>query len=60
MSIYDWGNEGGTYFIVMEYVDGKTLREVIRAEGPLLAHRAAEIGADIAARPASFAHQRRA
>ena len=48
VSIYDWGNDSGTYFIVMEYVDGRTLREVIRAEGPLLAHRAAEIGADIA------------
>jgi serine/threonine-protein kinase len=48
VSIYDWGEEAGTYFIVMEYVDGKTLREVIHSEGPLLAHRAAEIGADIA------------
>ena len=56
VSIYDWGQEGRTYFIVMEYVDGRTLREVIRAEGPLLAHRAAEIGADIAA-ALHFAHQ---
>ena len=56
VSIYDWGEEGRTYFIVMEYVDGRTLREVIRAEGPLLAHRAAEIGADIAA-ALHFAHQ---
>ena len=55
VSIYDWGNDGGKYFIVMEYVDGKTLREVIRAEGPLLAHRAAEIGADIAG-ALQFAH----
>ncbi|HEX7275817.1 MAG TPA: Stk1 family PASTA domain-containing Ser/Thr kinase [Acidimicrobiales bacterium] len=55
VSIYDWGNDGGKYFIVMEYVDGKTLREVIRSEGPLLAHRAAEIGADIAA-ALQFAH----
>ena len=58
VSIYDWGNDGGTYFIVMEYVDGKTLREVIRAEGPLLAHRAAEIGADIAS-ALQFAHDHR-
>jgi len=56
VSIYDWGQEGRTYFIVMEYVDGRTLREVIRAEGPLLAHRAAEIGADIAS-ALHFAHQ---
>ena len=39
----------------MEYVDGLTLREVIRPEGPLLANRAAEIGADIAA-ALHFAH----
>ncbi|MDQ4068069.1 MAG: Stk1 family PASTA domain-containing Ser/Thr kinase [Actinomycetota bacterium] len=55
VSIYDWGEEDGTYFIVMEYVDGLTLREVIRRQGPLLANRAAEIGADIGA-ALHFAH----
>ena len=55
VSIYDWGEEDGTYFIVMEYVDGMTLRDVIRRQGPLLANRAAEIGADIAA-ALHFAH----
>ena len=56
VSIYDWGEEGGTYFIVMEYVDGRTLRELVRAEGPLHPTRAAEIGADIAA-ALGFAHR---
>ena len=56
VSIYDWGEEAGTYFIVMEYVDGRTLRDVIRADGPLHPVRAAEIGADIAAALA-FAHR---
>ena len=55
VSIYDWGEEEGTYFIVMEYVDGLTLRDVIRRQGPLTAGRAAEIGADIAA-ALQFAH----
>jgi serine/threonine-protein kinase len=55
VSIYDWGEEEGTYFIVMEYVDGLTLRDVIRRQGPLAASRAAEIGADIAA-ALHFAH----
>jgi serine/threonine-protein kinase len=55
VSIYDWGEEGGTYFIVMEYVDGRTLREIIRTEGPLHPRRAAEIGAEIASALA-FAH----
>ncbi len=55
VSIYDWGEEEGTYFIVMEYVDGLTLRDVIRRQGPLMASRAAEIGADIAG-ALHFAH----
>ena len=56
VSIYDWGEEGGTYFIVMEYVDGRTLRDLVRSDGPLHHVRASEIGADIAAALA-FAHR---
>jgi serine/threonine-protein kinase len=56
VSVYDTGEEDGTYFIVMEYVEGRTLRDIIRSEGPLLAQRAADIGADIAAALA-FAHR---
>ncbi len=48
VSIYDWGEEDGTYFIVMEYVDGATLRDVINSDGPLPADEAAHIGAEIA------------
>jgi len=55
VSIYDWGEEEGTYFIVMEYVDGLTLRDLINRQGPLTANRAAEIGADIAG-ALQFAH----
>ena len=39
--------EDGTHFIVMEYVDGRTLKDVIRAEAPLYPDRAAEITADV-------------
>jgi len=56
VSVYDWGEEDGTYFIVMEFVDGRPLSTVIRSEGPLLADRAAAIGADVAA-ALSFAHR---
>ena len=35
VGIYDWGQEAGTYFIVMEYVEGRSLRDLIRSEGPL-------------------------
>src|SRR5437879_2653827 len=45
VSIYDWGEEDGTYFIVMEYVDGKPLSQLIHSKGPLPAAQAADIGA---------------
>ena len=56
VSVYDWGEEGDTYYIVMEYVDGRPLSALIRTQGPLLADRAAGIGADVAAALA-FAHR---
>src|SRR5919109_2279013 len=56
VSVYDFGEEEGTSFIVMEYVDGATLTSIIRADGPLLADRAAAIGADVASALA-FAHR---
>ena len=56
VAVYDWGQQYGTYFIVMEYVDGRALSEIIRAEGPLHPNRAAEIAADTAA-ALGFAHR---
>jgi serine/threonine-protein kinase len=56
VSIYDWGEDDGTYYIVMEYIDGQPLSSLIRSEGPVLADLAAEIGADVAAALA-FAHR---
>ena len=56
VSVYDWGEEGSTYFIVMEYVDGPTLRDLLRQEGRLHPTRAADVGADIA-NALSFAHR---
>jgi eukaryotic-like serine/threonine-protein kinase len=34
VSIYDRGESDGSYFIVMEYVEGRTLKELIRSRGP--------------------------
>ncbi|MGI8709183.1 MAG: Stk1 family PASTA domain-containing Ser/Thr kinase [Actinomycetota bacterium] len=47
-SIYDYGDDGGTYFIVMEYIDGKPLSDIIEAEAPLMPERAAEVASDVA------------
>ncbi|WP_237563703.1 Stk1 family PASTA domain-containing Ser/Thr kinase [Halalkalibacter okhensis] len=35
VNIYDVGEEGNTYYIVMEYVEGQTLKELIQTGGPI-------------------------
>lgn len=56
VSVYDWGNEGDIYYIVMEYVEGLELKELQRERGKLGPERAAEITAEIAA-ALQFAHR---
>lgn len=56
VSVFDWGEESGTYFIVMEFVDGMPLSHLIRDDGAMLADRAAGVGAEVAAALA-FAHR---
>jgi beta-lactam-binding protein with PASTA domain/predicted Ser/Thr protein kinase len=56
VGIYDWGQSEGTYFIVMEIVEGRSLRDVLKSEGALLPRRATEIAAETAA-ALSVAHQ---
>ena len=48
VGIYDWGQEQGIYYIVMEYVKGRSMAEVLRSTGPLNPDRAAEITAEVA------------
>ena len=48
VGIYDWGQEQGTYYIVMEYVVGRSMADVMRSTGRLSPDRAAEIAADVA------------
>jgi len=48
VGVYDWGQERGTYYIVMEYVAGRSMADVLRSTGPLHPDRAAEIVADVA------------
>ncbi len=56
VGIYDWGQEQGTYYIVMEYVVGRSVADVLRSSGPLSADRAAEIACETAEALAS-AHE---
>ncbi len=48
VNIYDVGEKEGTYFMVMEYVDGKNLKEYIREKGRLPVHEAIKITRQIA------------
>jgi len=57
VNVYDTGSDRGVHYIVMELVEGRTLREVIREEGPLLPERAAEIAAAVC-QALAFAHER--
>jgi serine/threonine-protein kinase len=54
--VFDWGEDNGSYFIVMEFVDGRPLSAVLRESGPLTAQQTATIGAHVAAALA-FAHR---
>jgi len=55
VAVYDWGEEDDTSFIVMEYVAGQTLREILQTYGRLGSMDAARIAAEIADALA-FAH----
>lgn len=60
-AVYDTGEVetplGPQPYIVMEYVDGPTLRDVVRADGPIRVPRAVEVIAD-ACEALNFSHQR--
>jgi serine/threonine-protein kinase len=44
VSVTDFGEaENGVVFLVMEYLDGRTLKDLIRSEGPMPLDRAVEI-----------------
>ena len=60
VAVYDTGEAdtaaGPLPYIVMEYVDGVTLRDIVHTDGPMPAHRAIEIIAD-ACQALNFSHQ---
>ena len=50
VSVFDTGeDESGVPYIVMEFVDGRTLRDVLLEEGRLLPQRALEVTAEVCA-----------
>jgi len=48
VATYDTGTDDGITFIVMELVDGKTLRQILNETGPLPPGRAVHIAAQVA------------
>jgi serine/threonine protein kinase len=56
VSIYDRGEAEGTYYIAMEYLDGRSLKELIVARGPAPIHLAIDYARQILA-AIRFAHR---
>jgi serine/threonine-protein kinase len=56
-AVYDTGCHAGRHYIVMEFVEGEDLCQLLRREGPLAAPRAADIARQVA-RALAFAHSR--
>jgi eukaryotic-like serine/threonine-protein kinase len=57
VSVYDRGEYDGTYYIAMEYLDGRSLKTIIRDEAPLDPERAIDLTVQVL-RAARFAHRR--
>ncbi|RVU96658.1 Stk1 family PASTA domain-containing Ser/Thr kinase [Coriobacteriales bacterium OH1046] len=56
VSVYDWGKDEDTYYIVMEYLRGTDLKSGLRKHGALESKKVAQIGSQIA-QALSVAHK---
>ena len=56
VAIYDWGELDGTYYIVMEYVEGETLKDLIRRRGRLSGNESVNVTLQLLA-AVDFAHR---
>ena len=56
VAIYDWGELDGTYYIVMEYVEGETLKDLIRRRGRLSGNESVAVTLQLLA-AVDFAHR---
>jgi len=57
VQVYDRGEWDGTYYIAMEFLEGRSLKQIIREEGPLDPERAIDIVIQVL-RAERFAHKR--
>jgi serine/threonine-protein kinase len=48
VSVFDTGSDDGVHFIVMEYVEGRTLADYLTGGGRIMPDRAIDIGIDVA------------
>ncbi|MEO8162859.1 MAG: protein kinase, partial [Ilumatobacteraceae bacterium] len=49
VGVYDWGRVGNTYFIAMEYIQGRTLASILAERKTLTATQTGDIAIKIAA-----------
>jgi serine/threonine protein kinase len=54
--VFDWGEDRGTYFIVMELIEGTSLADMLRGSTTITAARSAQIVAQVAA-ALGYAHR---
>src|SRR5881396_1957724 len=47
VGVYDTGSDDSVHYIVMEYVSGRTLAEILSSEGRLSPERSAEVAAQV-------------
>ena len=57
VGVYDRGEHDGTYYIAMEHLPGRTLKQVVEQEAPLPQERVVDLGRQIL-EAAGFAHRR--
>jgi eukaryotic-like serine/threonine-protein kinase len=55
VGVFDRGEHEGTYYIAMELLEGRTLKDIVAAEAPLPEERVIELGLQIL-QAAGFAH----
>jgi serine/threonine-protein kinase len=56
VGVFDRGEHEGTYYIAMEFLTGRTLKDVVTTEAPLAQERVIDIGTQIL-QAAGFAHR---